>query len=174
MQIHNVKRNTQRKKSVQVGRGGKRGKTSGRGHKGQKQHGGHGMRPHMRDVIKKLPKLRGHGKNSNPSVKTKPQPVNVATLESSFKEGERVTPDILLAKKLLRQSGGKIPTVKILGTGDITKKLTIEECFVSETAMKKITAVGGTIVAIEDKIVVKNKGGALAQSLEEARSKKEA
>ena len=51
-----------------VGRGGKRGKTSGRGHKGQRQHGGHGVRPELRDMIKKLPKLRGHGINRSRTV----------------------------------------------------------------------------------------------------------
>ena len=67
MQIHNVKRTTKLKTQTQVGRGGKRGKTSGRGTKGQKARSGHKIRPAFRDIIKKIPKLRGRGKNKNVS-----------------------------------------------------------------------------------------------------------
>jgi large subunit ribosomal protein L15 len=63
MQAHTLKRNTPNKKTPRVGRGGVRGKTSGRGTKGQKARSGRKMRPEMRDLIKKIPKLRGHGKN---------------------------------------------------------------------------------------------------------------
>jgi len=63
MQLHQLKRNTPNKKAKRVGRGGKRGKTSGRGMKGQKARAGTSGRPEMRDIIKKIPKLRGHGKN---------------------------------------------------------------------------------------------------------------
>lgn len=51
-------------KSVQVGRGGKRGKTSGKGTKGQNARAGRKKRPEIRDFIKRFPKLRGRGKNS--------------------------------------------------------------------------------------------------------------
>ena len=56
MQIHTLKRNTSNKKARQVGRGGKRGKTSGRGGKGQTARAGNKRRPELRDIIKKLPK----------------------------------------------------------------------------------------------------------------------
>ena len=68
MQIHNIKRKTKNKKSVSVGRGGTRGKTSGRGTKGQNARAGHKKRPELRDIIKKIPKLRGRGRNSNLSI----------------------------------------------------------------------------------------------------------
>lgn len=147
MQLNDLKRNTPRSKGKQVGRGGKRGKTAGRGQKGQKAHGGHGIRPNVRDIIKKLPKLRGRGKNSNLSIQTKPTAVNLRNIETAFSAGETVNQETLLAKGLVRKVAGKNPKVKILGTGELTKKLTFEGCFVSKTAEEKITKAGGSIVA---------------------------
>lgn len=63
MQFHTLQSKTKRKTSKQVGRGGTRGKTSGRGTKGQNARAGHKNRPELRDVIKRIPKLRGRGKN---------------------------------------------------------------------------------------------------------------
>jgi large subunit ribosomal protein L15 len=71
MQFHSLKRKTPNKKSRQVGRGGTRGKTSGRGTKGQNARAGHKNRPELRDFIKRVPKLRGRGKNSNKSIQSK-------------------------------------------------------------------------------------------------------
>lgn len=71
MQFHSLKRKTPNKKSKQVGRGGKRGKTAGRGTKGQNARAGRKKRPELRDFIKRVPKLRGRGKNSNKSRQTK-------------------------------------------------------------------------------------------------------
>lgn len=61
MQFHSLKRKTPNKKSRSVGRGGKRGKTSGRGTKGQNARAGRKKRPELRDFIKRVPKLRGRG-----------------------------------------------------------------------------------------------------------------
>jgi large subunit ribosomal protein L15 len=71
MQFHTLKPKTERKKPKQVGRGGTRGKTSGRGTKGQNARAGHKKRPELRDFIKRFPKLRGRGKNSNKSIQVK-------------------------------------------------------------------------------------------------------
>jgi large subunit ribosomal protein L15 len=68
MQFHTLKRKTPNKKSTQVGRGGTRGKTSGRDTKGQNARAGRKKRPELRDFIKRVPKLRGRGKNSNKSI----------------------------------------------------------------------------------------------------------
>ena len=84
MQSHDVKRNTPRKESVQIGRGGRRGKTSGKGHKGQKARAGTSMRPEMRDLIKKVPKLRGRGVNTNKSRKNDYKVVSLAALEENY------------------------------------------------------------------------------------------
>lgn len=71
MQFHTLKRKTPNKKSKQVGRGGTRGKTSGRGTKGQNARAGRKKRPELRDFIKRVPKLRGRGKHSNKSIQKK-------------------------------------------------------------------------------------------------------
>lgn len=71
MQFHTLKSKTKRKKSRQVGRGGTRGKTAGRGTKGQNARAGNKKRPEIRDVIKRLPKLRGRGVSSLKSRQTK-------------------------------------------------------------------------------------------------------
>lgn len=145
MQIHEIKRENKNKVSIKIGRGGKRGKTSGRGHKGQKQHGGHGIRPEWRDAIKKLPKLRGRGVNSNKSIKADAQAINVSRIESNFEAGEVVSTKTLIAKNLVRKIGGQHPTVKILGNGEITKKVTVSGCQVSASAKEKIEKAGGSI-----------------------------
>ena len=76
------KRTTQNKKVKLVGRGqgSGRGKTSGRGTKGQKARAGHSIRPEIRDMIKKYPKLRGRGKNSFKAFRATPAIVNVLVL----------------------------------------------------------------------------------------------
>ncbi len=148
MQLHQLKRNTPNKKSKRVGRGGKRGKTSGRGMKGQKARAGTSGRPEMRDIIKKLPKLRGHGKNRARTVNSsiiKPKVINVSKLDSIFSDGDTVNPKILLDMKIVGRQKGSVPAIKILGNGEITKKLNIEKCDVSESACKKIEKAGGVI-----------------------------
>ncbi len=71
MQFHTIKRKSPNKKSKQVGRGGTRGKTSGRGTKGQNARSGRKKRPELRDTIKRIPKLRGRGKNFLKSRRSK-------------------------------------------------------------------------------------------------------
>ena len=148
MQLHNLKPTHSKKRKKIVGRGGKRGKTSGRGHKGQRARAGHRIRPEARDAIKKIPKKRGHGKNRartvNPS-RNIPIPVNIAILEKAFSDGDAVTPQSLLVKKVIRAKKGKKTIVKILGQGTLTKKLTISRCLVSKTALEQIHKAGGTL-----------------------------
>lgn len=143
MQLNDLQREHKNKSKNRVGRGGKRGKTSGRGHKGQKQHGGHGIRPEIRDMIKKLPKLRGYNFNS---FQIKAIPVNLAILESSFKNGEEITPATLAKKNIIRISKGKAKKVKILGTGELTKKLSVSGCEISESAKESIEKAGGSVI----------------------------
>lgn len=149
MQLHNVQQVHKNKTKKRVGRGGKRGKTSGRGHKGQKAHGGHGIRPEERDAIKKLPKLRGHGKNRARTVNSsvvKPVPVNLSTLENMFESGEKVSPKILVNRSIVRHSKGRNPSVKILGSGALSKKLIVSGCNFSKKAQELIEKAGGSIV----------------------------
>ena len=147
MQTHQLKRKNPNRSKKVVGRGGLRGKTSGRGHKGQKQHGGHGIRAEIRDQIKKIPKLRGRGKHFNKSIQTKPVVVNVAALEQAFKSGDTVSPETLQEKGLFTGSAVRKAGVKILGNGELKAKLTIVGCDVSASATEKITKAGGTIEA---------------------------
>ena len=150
MQLNTLSPRTKNYKFTVVGRGGKRGKTSGRGGKGQTARAGHKIRPEVRDLIKKLPKRRGHGKNRARTVRTNRiavSAVNLSALEAAFKAGEKVSPASLLAKGLVRRAKGRAPVVKILGTGTITKALVIEKCTVSLTARTALEKAGATINA---------------------------
>ncbi|MDA8596821.1 50S ribosomal protein L15 [Candidatus Pacebacteria bacterium] len=148
MQLHELKPNTPRKSAKRVGRGGKRGKTSGKGHKGQKARAGNSSRPEMREIIKKLPKLRGHGINRADTVnadKAEVVAVNVSALESNFAAGDAVNPKALVAAGVIRGRRKKAPAVKILGSGDLAKKLTVTKCEVSASAKEKIEKAGGSV-----------------------------
>ncbi len=148
MQLHELQAKTARKKTARVGRGGKRGKTSGRGMKGQKSRTGNSTRPEMRDTIKRLPKRRGFGKNRADSVnneRVRPRVVNLSALETHFDAGAEVNPRALVLKGVIGFRGGKVPTVKILGNGTLGKKFTITGCEVSVSAKEKVIAAGGTV-----------------------------
>jgi len=145
MQFHNLKRNTSNRKAKQVGRGGTRGKTSGRGTKGQNARTGRKKRPEMRDVIKRLPKLRGRGKNFLKSRFAESLPVNLSAINAKFVAGEVVNLKTLLEKKVVKIKKGNTPIVKILGVGKIEKALNFEKVLVSDSAKKMIEAVGGKI-----------------------------
>ncbi|MEI6400441.1 MAG: 50S ribosomal protein L15 [bacterium] len=146
MQLHTLVKKTPNKKKKLIGRGGSSGKTSGRGGKGQTARAGNKKRPQMRDIIKKLPKLRGRGKNSNKSVKEDFKVVNVGTLDKVFEAGTFITRALLLKNGLIKRTQGVLPQVKILATGELTKKLSISsDCFVSDSAKAKIEQAGGII-----------------------------
>lgn len=149
MQTNTLKPVHARTTSPRVGRGGKRGKTSGRGTKGQKARAGRKMRPEMRDLIKKIPKMRGHGKNRSRTVRIDRKayvPVSLATLEKVFAAGDVVTPAILVKKHIVSRVGGKAPQVKILATGTLSKALSLSHCAASETAKKAIESAGGSVL----------------------------
>ncbi|MBP6974723.1 MAG: uL15 family ribosomal protein [Candidatus Pacebacteria bacterium] len=146
MQTHNLKRKTENMKKIQVGRGGKRGKTSGRGTKGQKARAGHKIRPEIRDMIKRLPKLRGRGVNSNKSIQKDTVPLNLSSLEI-FKANEIVSPKTIVDKGILPTVHGRYPRVKILSLGEVTVAVRVRDCEVSAGAKAKIEKVGGTIEA---------------------------
>lgn len=136
-----------RKKKI-VGRGGKRGKTSGRGTKGQKARAGRKIRPALRDIIKKLPRRRGVTINKrgsmHTSVREKPVIVALSALQA-FLSSETVTPETLLSKRIIKKVRGRVPKVKILDDGKLGLKVTINGCAISGGARKKIEAAGGTI-----------------------------
>ncbi|MFA7216447.1 MAG: uL15 family ribosomal protein [Candidatus Paceibacterota bacterium] len=146
MQTHNLKRKNKNKKARQVGRGGTRGKTSGRGTKGQNARAGHKKRPEIRDFIKRIPKMRGRGKNINTSIQVSLYPVNLKTIESNFSNGEVVSPKTLVSKGILGTYKGKNVSIKILGTGNLTKKVTIKDCVMSKSAQDQVEKAGGTVL----------------------------
>lgn len=114
MQLHNIKKNTANKKPKRVGRGGVHGKTSGRGTKGQNARAGRKKRPEMRDVIKRLPKLRGRGVNSFKSRKEKPLVITFSKVQDHFKTKEEITAKALLDKGLIKVKSGRLPVIKVL------------------------------------------------------------
>ncbi len=146
MQLHQLQPKHKLKKRKRVGRGGKRGTYSGRGMKGQKSRAGHKSEPAIRGLIKKHPKLRGYRNKLNVnSEKSRTVILNLSIIEKQFKDGEKINPEVLVEKKLIKKIGGKMPIVKILGKGELTKKIILEDCQVSETARKAIEKMGGTI-----------------------------
>lgn len=144
MQNHTLKRTHKNKKARQIGRAGQRGKTSGRGTKGQNARAGHKKRPEIRDFIKRLPKLRGRGKNLNTSVQIKAKAINLRDL-SAFKNGDAVSLETLIAKKIITK-GEALHGVKILSVGTLTAKLTVSGCSMSATARKAIETAGGSVM----------------------------
>lgn len=143
MQLNNLKPKTKRVRSKAVGRGGTRGKTSGRGTKGQNARAGRKKRPELRDFIKRFPKLRGRGVSSFKSHTTKPEAVNLLVIEKEFNAGDTVSISALREKNLLKDKTNN--KVKILGTGEVSKKLNFEGVLVSDSARGKIEKAGGKI-----------------------------
>ena len=111
MQIHQLKPKTGVRSKKRVGRGDK---TAGRGTKGQKSRAGHKIRPAIRDLLKKLPKLRGYRFRS---FRRRPTVIRFALLEQHFADGDSIDPDRLLERGLIRRMKGRVPPVKILGPG---------------------------------------------------------
>ncbi|MFA6404988.1 MAG: 50S ribosomal protein L15 [Candidatus Paceibacterota bacterium] len=147
MQTNQLKRAYPNKKRMIVARGGKRGKTGGRGGKGQTARAGNKRRPEWRDIIKRLPKLRGRGVNQNKSIQTKATVVNLQVIEENFIAGESVTPNSLLEKGIVSHKDGRMPVIKILGDGELTKIVKVSGCKISAMAKEKIVKSGGSVEA---------------------------
>ncbi len=134
------------KKRKRVGRGpaSGNGKTCGRGHKGQKSRSGYSNRAGFEGG--QLPLARRFPKRGFTQVPRHPfAQVNLDLLNHNFESGEQVTKETLLAKHLIKDLKGGI---KVLGRGDITKKLIIKADSVSEGARAKIEGAGGSIELI--------------------------
>jgi large subunit ribosomal protein L15 len=146
-----------RKERKRIGRGlgSGKGRYSGRGIKGQKSRSGsHKMRPGFEGgqnpLYMRLGKLRGqYSKDAMPvgPHRTHTVPVNVAALEQRFDAGAEVTPESLVEKGVLKNT--KID-VKILGQGDLTKKLSVTAHAVSASAREKIEAAGGSVTLLRE------------------------
>ncbi|MCX6755595.1 MAG: uL15 family ribosomal protein [Candidatus Nomurabacteria bacterium] len=143
MQIHDLKRVHKNKTDRIVGRGGKHAKTSGRGTKGQSSRAGNKKRPELRDIIKKLPKLRGYRTNS---YEIKPAHISLDMIVKVFPQGGLITPAILVEKKAVKKFKGFTPKVKILGGKEkFGIKIQVSKCKVSSTAKEMIEKAGGEV-----------------------------
>lgn len=122
MQLHQLQPKYKNKAKKRIGRGGKRGTYSGRGIKGQKARAGRSIRPAERDLIQRLPKLRGF---KNKPLKPKPAVVNFNDLEKKVR-GNIINREVLLKAGLIRKSDKQ---VKILGLrkGEIKRIFRIED-----------------------------------------------
>jgi large subunit ribosomal protein L15 len=148
----------QDRKRVGRGLGSGKGRYSGRGLKGQKSRAGsHKMRAGFEGgqmpMYMRLPKQRGStSKDAMPvgPFRTFTQGVNVRDLETRFDAGADVTPEALKELGLIRNLR---TDVKILGHGDLSKKLTVTAHRFSATAREKIESAGGTVVALRDEPV---------------------
>jgi large subunit ribosomal protein L15 len=142
MQFHSLKRVHKNKRSSSVGRGGRRGKTSGRGTKGQNARAGRKKRPELRDIVKKIPKLRGY---RFASIQAKPVSVALRTIERHFKAGDVVTPLALIEKGIMTPNQVSSRGVKVIGDA-IKIKISLSESKVSKGAKSAIEAAGGSVV----------------------------
>lgn len=142
MKLHELSPAVGSKKDVKrIGRGAGsgQGKTAGKGHKGQKARAGRGMRPGFEGG--QMPLQRRVPKRGFNNIFAKEiTGVNVSALDKAFNDGETVTVDALIAKGLVKKA---LDGVKILGNGEISKRLTVQVNAYSESAKQKIEAVGG-------------------------------
>ncbi|MEM9399638.1 MAG: 50S ribosomal protein L15 [Verrucomicrobiota bacterium] len=151
MQLHDLKPSpgsTRRKKRLGCGESSGHGKTSCRGMKGQRSRAGSSIRPGFEGgqmpLIRRLPKRGFNNKN----FATVYAPVNLSKLEA-FEDGSVVDEVILRDKRLVT---GKWDGVKILGTGEVKKKLTLKVNAASQAAIEKIEKAGGRIEIVTAKV----------------------
>jgi large subunit ribosomal protein L15 len=157
LNLHTLKPAQERKdrKRVGGGLGSGKGRYSGRGIKGQKSRSGSkkmraGFEGGQMPIQMQLGKMRGNtSKDALPigPFRTSTAPVNVATLEERFDAGAEVTPDSLVEKGVLKNTK---TDVKILGNGELKKKLSVTAHAVSASAREKIEAAGGSITLLRE------------------------
>jgi large subunit ribosomal protein L15 len=142
------------RKRVGRGPGSGKGRYAGRGVKGQKaRSGSHKMRPGFEGgqmpIYMRIGKLRGQtSKDAMPigPFRTATQPVNLRDLDR-FEDGDEVTPEALVEKRVLKNT--RID-VKLLGVGEVTKRLTVRVHAISASAREKVEAAGGTVELLRE------------------------
>jgi large subunit ribosomal protein L15 len=147
--------NKQRKR-LGRGKGSGTGKTAGRGHKGAGSRNGTSVRVTFTGgnmpLVQRIPK-RGFNNRWGRTVAV----VNLSQIEAAFSAGEAVTPESLAAKNLAR---GRFDVLKVLGDGDLKKKLKISAHRFSESAAEKIKAAGGEMILLPGRTSVEDKNKA--------------
>jgi large subunit ribosomal protein L15 len=164
LNLHSLSPAQPRKDRKRVGRGpgSGKGRYAGRGIKGQKSRAGShampaGFEGGQMPIDMRLPKLRGNTSADAMPIgpfRTYSQPVNLRDLEARFDAGAEVSPESLVAKGLLKHTR---VDVKILGSGELTKKLAVSAHGFSKSAREKIEAAGGSITWLRGEPVVRTK-----------------
>ncbi len=151
--IHRGIHKHRKRRRIGRGPGSGHGKTSGRGHKGQGSRRGHSQPVTFQggtmSVVRRVPK---RGFNNRWALKV--VVVNLGDLETAFESGEEVSLEALAAKNLAK---GRFDLLKILGEGELTKKLTVAAHRFSKSAEEKITKAGGEVVVLPGKVPVEKK-----------------
>jgi large subunit ribosomal protein L15 len=151
--LHAPEGANKKKRIIGRGQGSGRGTTAGKGNKGQKARSGGKTYVGFEGGQMPLYRRIAHRGFSNYPFKKEYQVINLAEVEKRFENGETVDSASLFAKGLVK---GPVP-VKILGNGDITKKLTVKIGALSVSAREKIEKAGGTVKVIEKKVVSSKK-----------------
>ncbi|MDA7950069.1 MAG: 50S ribosomal protein L15 [Pirellulaceae bacterium] len=156
MRLHDVNEGIvkfKKKKRIGRGPGSGHGKTSGRGHKGAKSRSGYSRNPLFQGgttpLFMRIPK-RGFNNRFALVIGE----VNLSDLERCFEAGEEVTPESLKAKSLAKH---RYDELKILGNGNLSKKLTVSAHRFSKSAKEAIEKAGGTVVVMPGRTPVADK-----------------
>ena len=161
MSLHEIHENVQKhRKPTRVGRGlgSGLGKTAGKGHKGQRARAGWKASPVFQGggmpLVRRVPK-RGFTN----SFALRVAAVNVGDLEASFQSGEAVTPEALVERGLVKV---RYNLIKVLGDGELSKKLNISAHRFSASARQKVEKAGGTVTVLPGRTPVAKKKKAAA------------
>ena len=142
MRLENLPKTSEMKARKRVGRGpgSGMGKTSTRGENGQKSRSGASIKPWFQGgqspLYRRIPK-RGF---NNANFANRFATINLSDLNRYFNDGDVVTPEVLFERRILKKG---LNGVKVLGNGDLTKKLTVKANNFSKTAKEKIENIGG-------------------------------
>ena len=166
--VHRGIKKFRKRKRIGRGPGSGHGKTSGRGHKGQGSRAGSSRHPTFQGgtmpMIRRVPK-RGFNNRWALTVAV----VNVGQIDQAFQAGEEVSLETLAAKNLAK---GSFDVLKVLGDGELSKKLKISAHRFSKSAAEKIEKSGGEMVVLPGKTPVKEKQRAAKQAAAKADSDK--
>ncbi len=159
--VHLGIRKFKRRKRLGRGTGSGLGKTSGRGHKGQRSRSGASQHPQFQGgampMFRRIPKRGFHNRHALQVLE-----INVGKLEQSFESGDEVNLETLAEKSLAK---GQFDLIKILGGGDLSKKLHVAAHRFSQSAREKIEKAGGEVIELPGKKpVVKNKQASAAKN----------
>jgi len=152
-EVHRGVRRNKKRKRIGRGPGSGHGKTAGRGHKGQGSRAGSSQHPTFQGgsmpLVRRVPK-RGFNNRWGLRVAV----VNVGQIDQAFETGEEVTLEALAAKNLAR---GRFDLLKVLGDGELTKKLKVSAHRYSKSAVEKIEKAGGEVQVLPSKTTVAQK-----------------